>query len=107
MSARFEDMDGLPHPWLLPAEGAEHAHCHSICGEVSSGFANLRSSLPMNLKARGPSWSRRSVLIEEMGQTYPAPHRRLQPARRGAGGGERPQEAGTAVPPHHPAGAVG
>ena len=28
------------------------AHCRSISGEVHSGFANLRSALPMNLKVR-------------------------------------------------------
>ena len=35
--------------------------CRSICGEMHSGFANLRSSLPMNIKARYPGfkiWSR-------------------------------------------------
>jgi glutathione S-transferase len=41
-----------PGAGLLPADRAARAHCRSICGEMNSGFANLRSSLPMNLKAR-------------------------------------------------------
>jgi glutathione S-transferase len=43
-----------PDAGLLPATREARAHCWSICGEMNSGFANLRSSLPMNLKARYP-----------------------------------------------------
>ena len=39
-----------PGAGLLPANRAARAHCRSICGEMNSGFSNLRSSLPMNLK---------------------------------------------------------
>jgi glutathione S-transferase len=42
----------FPGAGLLPAERVARAHCRSICGEMNSGFANLRSALPMNLKAR-------------------------------------------------------
>jgi glutathione S-transferase len=45
-----------PAAKLLPAERAARAHCRSICGEMNSGFSNLRSSLPMNLKARHPGF---------------------------------------------------
>jgi glutathione S-transferase len=45
-----------PGAMLLPADRAARAHCRSICGEMNSGFANLRSSLPMNLKARHPGF---------------------------------------------------
>lgn len=45
-----------PEAKLLPAERTARAHCRSICGEMNSGFANLRSSLPMNLKARHPGF---------------------------------------------------
>jgi glutathione S-transferase len=45
-----------PDAGLLPATRAARAHCWSICGEMNSGFANLRSSLPMNLKARYPGY---------------------------------------------------
>ena len=41
-----------PEAGLLPADPAARAHCRSICGEMHSGFANLRSALPMNLKVR-------------------------------------------------------
>src|ERR1700761_3420533 len=41
----------LPGSGLLPSVSAERSHCRSICGEMHSGFANLRASLPMNLKA--------------------------------------------------------
>ena len=41
-----------PEAGLLPADAAARAHCRAVCGEMHSGFANLRSALPMNLKAR-------------------------------------------------------
>lgn len=43
-----------PDAGLLPAERIARAHCRSVCGEMNSGFTNLRSSLPMNLKAHHP-----------------------------------------------------
>ena len=46
----------FPQAGLLPAERAARAHCRSICGEMHSGFSNLRSALPMNLKARYPGY---------------------------------------------------
>jgi glutathione S-transferase len=45
-----------PDAGLMPVDRAARAHCRSICGEMNSGFANLRSSLPMNLKARHPGF---------------------------------------------------
>jgi len=41
-----------PKAGLLPKNRATRARCRSICGEMHSGFSNLRSALPMNLKAR-------------------------------------------------------
>jgi glutathione S-transferase len=41
-----------PTAGLLPKNRATRARCRSICGEMHSGFSNLRSALPMNLKAR-------------------------------------------------------
>jgi glutathione S-transferase len=41
-----------PKAGLLPTDRAARARCRSICGEMHSGFTNLRSALPMNLKAR-------------------------------------------------------
>jgi glutathione S-transferase len=43
-----------PRAGLMPADRIARAHCRAVCGEMNSGFANLRSSLPMNLKARFP-----------------------------------------------------
>ncbi|MDN3921247.1 glutathione S-transferase [Roseateles violae] len=43
-----------PKAGLLPAERIARAHCRSVCGEMNSGFANLRASLPMNLKIHRP-----------------------------------------------------
>jgi glutathione S-transferase len=43
-----------PAAGLLPSGRAARAHCRSICGEMNSGFANLRASLPMNLKGHFP-----------------------------------------------------
>jgi glutathione S-transferase len=45
-----------PKAGLLPADRAARAHCRSICGEIHSGFTNLRSALPMNLKAHRPDF---------------------------------------------------
>jgi glutathione S-transferase len=45
-----------PEAGLLPADRAARAHCRAICGEMHSGFANLRSALPMNLKAHYPAF---------------------------------------------------
>ena len=45
-----------PKAGLLPADPAARAHCRAICGEMHSGFANLRSALPMNLKAVHPGF---------------------------------------------------
>ncbi len=41
-----------PNAGLLPRDRAARAHCRSICGEMHSGFSNLRSALPMNIKGR-------------------------------------------------------
>jgi glutathione S-transferase len=41
-----------PKAGLMPKDRAARARCRSICGEMHSGFSNLRSALPMNLKAR-------------------------------------------------------
>jgi glutathione S-transferase len=49
-----------PEASLLPAERGRRAHCRAISGEMHSGFANLRSALPMNIKAHFPgfkSWA--------------------------------------------------
>ena len=49
-----------PEVGLLPAGRGDRARCRSICREMHSGFGNLRSALPMNLKARHPGskvWS--------------------------------------------------
>ena len=45
-----------PAAGLLPADAVARARCRSICGEMHSGFANLRSALPMNLKASHPGF---------------------------------------------------
>ena len=41
-----------PRSRLLPQEIRARAHCRSVSGEMHSGFYNLRSALPMNLRAR-------------------------------------------------------
>jgi len=44
----------MPEAKLLPEDRIARAHCRSVSGEMNSGFANLRASLPMNLKAHYP-----------------------------------------------------
>ncbi len=46
-----------PDAGLLPQAQATRAHCRAISGEMHSGFHNLRSALPMNLKAHFPGFS--------------------------------------------------
>lgn len=41
-----------PKSGLLPKDQAIRAHCRAVSGEMHSGFYNLRSALPMNLKTR-------------------------------------------------------
>ncbi len=58
-----------PKAQLLPADVKARAHCRSICGEMHSGFASMRSSLPMNIKAHFPGfkvWSRAQADIDRV-----------------------------------------
>ena len=41
-----------PNAGMYPKDRIARAHCRSVSGEIHSGFANLRSALPMNLKVR-------------------------------------------------------
>jgi glutathione S-transferase len=80
-----------PRAGLLPDSLEARAHCRAICGEMHAGFINLRSALPMNLKAHYPGfriWSRAEADIarvlaiwDECLQTYGGPF--LFGARRG------------------------
>lgn len=45
-----------PKAGLLPADKAMRARCRSVSGEMHSGFYNLRSALPMNIKAHYPDF---------------------------------------------------
>ena len=46
-----------PEAGILPQERTKRAHCRAVSGEMHSGFHNLRSALPMNLKAQFPGFS--------------------------------------------------
>ena len=48
--------ENFPKADLLPGERIKRAHCRSVCGEMHAGFYNLRSALPMNLRARYPGY---------------------------------------------------
>ena len=45
-----------PNAGLMPKDRAARARCRSISGEMHSGFSNLRSALPMNLKGHYPGF---------------------------------------------------
>lgn len=45
-----------PDAGLLPKDPAARAHCRAVSGEMHSGFSNLRSALPMNVKASYPGF---------------------------------------------------
>jgi glutathione S-transferase len=58
-----------PKAGLLPADAKARAHCRAISGEMHSGFSSMRSSLPMNLKAKFPGfkiWSRAQTDIDRI-----------------------------------------
>jgi glutathione S-transferase len=62
-----------PAAGLLPAERTARARCRSVCGEMHSGFAALRSALPMNLKARFlrfKVWSRAQADIDRITELW-------------------------------------
>lgn len=40
----------FPEAQMLPQDRVARAYCRSVSGEIHSGFTNLRSALPMNLK---------------------------------------------------------
>ena len=46
----------FPAAGLLPKDIAARARCRSVSGEMHSGFANLRSALPMNIKGHYPAF---------------------------------------------------
>jgi glutathione S-transferase len=46
----------VPEAGLLPDDLIARTECRSISGEMHSGFANLRSALPMNLKSHHPGF---------------------------------------------------
>lgn len=58
-----------PKAGLLPGDRLARAHCRAICGEMHSGFANLRAALPMNLKGDSPGfriWDRAQADIDRV-----------------------------------------
>jgi glutathione S-transferase len=44
--------ENFPQAGLLPKDAEARTHCRAVSGEMHSGFANMRSALPMNIKAR-------------------------------------------------------
>lgn len=84
--------EAFPKAGLWPADRVARAHARAVCGEMNSGFANLRSALPMNLKGHFPQhkiWMGAKPDIERILEiwtdclrTYGGPY--LFGARRGA-----------------------
>ncbi len=72
-----------PKAKMYPADRIARAHCRSISGEIHSGFANLRSALPMNLRTHHknfrifagakPDIERIETIWAECLQTYGGP----------------------------------
>jgi len=46
----------FPEAALLPQDTAARALCRAVSGEMHSGFINLRSALPMNIKGHYPAF---------------------------------------------------
>lgn len=58
-----------PKAGLLPLDMAARTHCRAICGEMHSGFSSMRSSMPLNIKARFPkfkTWSRADADVKRI-----------------------------------------
>ena len=58
-----------PKAQLLPSNAVQRAHCRAISGEMHSGFSALRSSLPMNIKAKFKCfkiWSKAQLDIDRI-----------------------------------------
>jgi glutathione S-transferase len=58
-----------PRAVLLPKDPVARAHCRSVCGEMHSGFAALRSALPVNLRSTKPGfvvWSAAQADIDRI-----------------------------------------
>lgn len=45
-----------PEAKIFPADRNARAHCRAVSGEMHQGFINLRSALPMNIKAKFPNF---------------------------------------------------
>ena len=45
----------FPHSGIWPSESKARARARSVCAEMHSGFAALRSALPMNVEASLPT----------------------------------------------------
>jgi glutathione S-transferase len=58
----------LPAAGLLPKKLPARARCRSISGEMHSGFSNLRSALPMNLKAHHPGFKVWAGALADIGR---------------------------------------
>ncbi len=103
-----------PQAGLLPEDRAARALCRAISGEMHGGFTNLRSALPMNLRARYADfkvWGGRSPTSpasRRSGRT-PSARPRAVPVRRAADARRRDVRAGLHPLRHlrrRPAGAV-
>jgi glutathione S-transferase len=61
--------EACPQAHMLPSDPKARAHCRAISGEMHSGFAALRSALPMNLRGHFPKfkvWSRAQADIDRI-----------------------------------------
>lgn len=62
-----------PEANLLPADRSQRAWSRAICGEMHSGFSALRSSLPMNIRARVKGfkvWSKAQLDIDRVTEIW-------------------------------------
>lgn len=65
--------ESVPKAGLWPADRVARAHARAVCGEMNSGFANLRAALPMNLKGHFPRhkiWAGAKPDIERISEIW-------------------------------------
>lgn len=68
----------FPGAGMLPDDPKARAHCRSISGEMHSGFAALRGSLPMNLKLFRPGFTLWSAVRADIARITEICHECIQ-----------------------------
>jgi glutathione S-transferase len=56
----------FPHAGMWPADSVARAHARSMVAEMHSGFGNLRSALPMNIRKQYPGFLKVAAVRQDI-----------------------------------------